>query len=155
MPKKVKPIPKGYHSVTPYLIVNAGEAAIAYYKKAFGAKLTVKLPMPGGKVGHAEMQIGDSMVMLADEFFEAGFKSPLSYGGAAVNIVLYVEKCDAVFKKAVAAGAKIFKPMQDQFYGDRSGTLVDPFGHIWIICTHVKDVSPKDMKKALAAMNKS
>jgi PhnB protein len=152
---KVKPIPKGYHAITPYLVVSGGEAAIAYYKKAFGAKLTVKMPMPGGKVGHAEMKIGDSMIMLADEFHEAGFKSPHSYGGAAVTIVLYVTKCDVVFKKAVKLGGMIFKPMQDQFYGDRSGTLVDPFGHVWTICTHVKNVSAKEMKKAMAAMSKS
>ena len=152
---KAKPIPKGYHAITPYLVVNGGKAAIAYYKKAFGAKLKVEMPMPGDKVGHAELQINDSMIMLADEFFEAGFKSPTSYGGAAVTIVLYVKDCDAVFKKAIKAGGRIFKPMQDQFYGDRSGTLVDPFGHVWTICTHKKDVSAKDMKKALAAMHKS
>ena len=151
---KVRPIPKGYNSITPYLVVDGADKAIAYYKKVFGAKELFRMPAPGGKIGHAELRIGDSVVMLADEWPQMGFKGPKAYGGAAVSILLYVEKCDAVYKKALAAGGSEIKPMQDQFYGDRSGTFIDPFGHMWTVATHVKDVSPKDMKKAAAAMAK-
>lgn len=151
---KVRPIPKGYNSITPYLVVDGADKAIAYYKKVFGAKELFRMAAPGGKIGHAELRIGDSVVMLADEWPQMGFKGPKAYGGAAVSILLYVEKCDAVYKKALAGGGAEIKPMQDQFYGDRSGTFVDPFGHVWTIATHVKDVSPKEMKKAAAAMAK-
>jgi PhnB protein len=151
---KVRPIPKGYSSITPYLVVDGADKAIAYYKKVFGAKEIFRMPAPGGKIGHAEIRIGDSVVMLADEWPQMGFKGPKAYGGAAVSILLYVEKCDAVYKKALANGGTEIKPMQDQFYGDRSGTFIDPFGHMWTVATHVKDVSPKDMKKAAAAMAK-
>ena len=151
---KVRPIPKGYNSITPYLVVDGADKAIAYYKKVFGAKEIFRMPAPGGKIGHAEIRIGDSVVMLADEWPQMGFKGPKAYGGAAVSILLYVEKCDAVYKKALANGGTEIKPMQDQFYGDRSGTFIDPFGHMWTVATHVKDVSPKDMKKAAAARAK-
>lgn len=151
---KVRPIPKGYSSITPYLVVDGADKAIAYYKKVFSAKEIFRMPAPGGKIGHAEIRIGDSVVMLADEWPQMGFKGPKAYGGAAVSILLYVEKCDVVYKKALANGGTEIKPMQDQFYGDRSGTFIDPFGHMWTVATHVKDVSPKDMKKAAAAMAK-
>ncbi len=151
MPDKVKPIPDGYHSVTPYLIVKAGMAAIEFYKKAFGAKELFRIPGPDGKVGHAEIGIGDSVVMLADEHPEMGAKSPQTIGGTPVSILLYVEDVDAVVRQAVTAGAKIQRPVEDKFYGDRMGTLDDPFGHIWHVATHIENVSPEEMKKRAAA----
>lgn len=152
MSGKVKPIPDGYHSVTPYLIVNGGAAAIEFYKKAFGAKEVMRMPGPDGKVGHAEIRIGDSVVMLADEHPEMGAKSPQTIGGTPVSILLYVEDVDAVVKQAVAAGAKIQRPIEDKFYGDRMGSVDDPFGHVWHIATHTKDVTPEEMKKAAAEL---
>jgi PhnB protein len=151
MPAKVKPIPDGYHSVTPYLIVNGGAAAIEFYKKAFGAKEQFRMPGPDGKIGHAEIRIGDSMVMLADESQEVGAKAPKSVGGTPVSIVLYVEDVDRVFAQAVAAGAKVERPLADQFYGDRTGGVLDPFGHRWHIATHKEDVSEEEMKRRMAA----
>jgi PhnB protein len=150
MSDKVKPIPDGYHSVTPYLIVKGGAAAIEFYKKAFGATEVMRLPGPDGKVGHAEIRIGDSVVMLADEHLEMGAKSPQTIGGSPVSILLYVEDVDAVVRKAVAAGAKIQRPVEDKFYGDRMGTLDDPFGHIWHVATHTENVTPEEMKKRAA-----
>jgi PhnB protein len=152
MSGKVKPIPDGYHSVTPYLIVNGGAAAIEFYKKAFGATEVMRMPGPDGKVGHAEIRIGDSVVMLADEHPEMGAKSPQTIGGSPVSILLYVEDVDPVFRQAVAAGAKIQRPIEDKFYGDRMGTVDDPFGHIWHVATHTKDVTPEEMKKAAAEL---
>src|ERR1700682_774933 len=127
----VKPIPDGYHTATPYLIVHDAAGAIEFYKKAFGATELMRLAGPGGKVGHAEIKIGDSPIMLADEFPDMGVRGPQALGGSAVGILLYIEDVDAMFSRALAAGAKVIKPLQNQFYGDRSGTLADPFGHLW------------------------
>ncbi len=151
----VKPIPDGYHSVTPYLIVDGAVRAIDFYKRVFGATELMRMPGPGGKVGHAEIKIGDSPIMLADEHPEMGFRGPRSLGGTPVTMLLYFKDADAVFGKAIAAGAMEMKPMQDQFYGDRSGTIMDPFGHIWTIATHVEDVSPEEMKRRMEAMPES
>src|SRR5262245_3662534 len=126
----VKPVPDGYHTATPYLIVKGAAAAIEFYKKAFGATERIRLPGPDGRVGHAEIQIGDSTIMLADEFPEMGIRAPQSPGGAGVSIALYVADVDVQFKKAIAAGAKEMRAVKDQFYGDRTGTLADPFGHV-------------------------
>ena len=152
MRTKIKPIPKGYHAVTPYLCVKGAAGAIAFYKKAFGAKEVMRMPGPGGTIGHAELQIGDSRIMLADEFPEMNFRSPRSVGGTPVNIHLYVPDVDRVAKKAVAAGAKPLRPVANQFYGDRGGSVEDPFGHVWHIATHIEDVSMRELKKRAAAM---
>ena len=149
----VKPVPDGYHTVTPYLIVNDAVRAIDFYKQAFGATELFRMQKPDGKIGHAELKIGDSPIMLADEHPEAGAKSPQSLGGAAVSILLYVEDADAVTEQAVAAGAKVLRPLQDQFYGDRSATLSDPFGHTWHVATHIEDVTPEEMQKHIEAAN--
>src|SRR5687768_9951490 len=148
----VKPIPDGYHSITPYLIVNNAVRALEFYRDAFGATELMRMEQPGGKVGHAEIQIGDSRVMLADEFPEMGAKSPTSIGGSPVGLMLYVEDVDARFRQAIAAGAKELRPVQDQFYGDRSGTLLDPFGHQWTIGTHTEDLTDEEIKQRMAAM---
>jgi PhnB protein len=148
----VKPVPDGYHTVTPYLIVNGASAAIDFYKKAFGAEELFRMPMPGGRVGHAEMKIGDSRIMLADEFPEMDARGPKSLGGTPVSILLYVNDCDAVFNRAVAAGAKVKRPIKDQFYGDRSGVIEDPFGHAWSIATHKEDVSSEEMQRRMKSM---
>jgi len=151
--KKVKPIPEGHHTVTPYLIVRGGAKALEFYVKALGAQELLRVDMPDGGLGHAEMKIGDSIVMLADEHPEMGYKAPQSYGGTPVSICLYVEDVDALVKQAVDAGAKLVRPLQDQFYGDRSGTLVDPFGHVWTISTHIEDVTPEEVAKRAAEMH--
>lgn len=148
---KVKPIPEGYHSVTPYLIINGASDAIDFYKRAFGAIELFRMPQPDGKVGHAEIKIGNSHVMLADEHPAMGYKSPATLGGSPVSLMIYVEDVDNVFNQAIAAGGKEEKPLQNQFYGDRSGTLTDPFGHVWHISTHIEDVSPEEMDKRMAA----
>ena len=153
----VKPVPDGYHTVTPYLIVNGASAAIDFYKKAFGAEELFRMPMPGGRVGHAEMKIGDSRIMLADEFPdhpESVAKSPQSLGGTSFGVNLYVEDVDTRFKQAVEAGAKVRRPLTTQFYGDRNGTVEDPFGHVWTISSHVEDVSGEELKKRMAALPK-
>jgi len=150
----VKPIPPGYHTVTPYLIVRGAAQAIEFYKKAFGAKETMRHASPDGRVGHAELTIGDSTIMLADEHPEMGFRGPQSLGGSAVCIVLYVEDVDARFNQAAGAGAKTLRPLKDQFYGDRSGTIEDPFGHVWTIATHKEDVSPEETKRRMEAATK-
>jgi len=152
MKTKTRAIPKGYHAVTPYLSVQGAADAIGFYKKAFGAKEIMRMSGPGGTIGHAEIQVGDSRIMLADEFPEMNFRSPRAVGGTPVNLHLYVPDVDKVVKKAVAAGATSLRPVADQFYGDRSGTLEDPFGHIWHIATHVEDVPMKELKKRAAAM---
>jgi PhnB protein len=152
MVKKVKPIPEGYHAVTPYLSVKGAGDAIEFYRKAFGAEELYRLPMPGGLVGHAELQIGDSRLMLADEMPQSTAKSPRSLGGTTAGLALYVPDVDARFKRAVDAGAKVLRPVENQFYGDRSGTVEDPFGHCWTIATHVEDVSPDEMEKRMAEM---
>ena len=150
----VKAIPEGYHSVTPYLIVDGGAAALDFYKRAFGATELFRMPSPGGKIGHAEIRIGDSTIMLADEHPEMNARSPKSIGGSPVSIMLYVEDCDAMAKQAVAAGAREIRPVATQFYGDRSGTFEDPFGHQWHLSTHVEDVSPEELEKRAAEMAK-
>lgn len=143
----VKPIPEGYHSVTPYLIVRGGSAAIEYYQKAFGAIELFRIPAPGGAVGHAEIKIGDSIIMLADEHPQMGFTGPLTIGGSPVSLMIYVEDVDTVFERAITAGATVKQALEDKFYGDRSGTLVDPFGHIWHISTHKEDVPAEEMER--------
>jgi PhnB protein len=142
-----KPIPEGYHSITPYLIVNGAAKAIDFYKLAFGAVELMRMPGPDGKLGHAEIRIGDSVIMLADEHPEMGYRSPTSLGGSAVSLMVYVERVDDVFGRAIAKGAKQLQPIKDQFYGDRSGTLQDPFGHTWTVATHVEDVPPEEMRR--------
>ena len=147
----VKPIPEGYHSVTPYLTINGAAQALEFYKTAFGATELFRMEH-GGKIGHAEIKIGDSPIMLADEFPEMGNRSPVSLGGSSVGIMIYVDDVDKIYNQAIAAGGKEVKPLQDQFYGDRSGTLTDPFGHIWTVATHKEDVSPEEIERRLAAM---
>lgn len=149
---KVKPIPEGYHTVTPYLIVNGAAAAIEFYRKVFRATEKVRMPSPGGKIGHAEIKIGDSMIMLADEHPEMGAKSPAATNGSPVSIVLYLEDVDATFKKAVAAGAMVMRPLEDKFYGDRMGSIADPFGHTWHLATHIEDVPEDEMKRRAAKL---
>lgn len=149
--KKVEPMPAEYPGVTPYLSVNDAAAAIEFYKKGFGATELMRLPGPDGKLGHAEIRIGDALVMLADEFPEYGNLSPRTLGGSAVRLHMYVEDVDAFFEKALAAGAKVLIPIADQFYGDRSGRLEDPFGHVWLVSTHIEDVSPEEMQKRMEA----
>jgi PhnB protein len=148
---KVKPIPEGYHSTTPYLCVKGAADAIEFYKKAFGAKEVLRMADPSGKVGHAEIQIGDSRVMLADEYPEMGFLSPKSIGGTPVMMHLYVEDVDATVPRAVAAGAKVTREVADQFYGDRGGKIEDPFGHSWYVATHKEDLSQEEIQKRAAA----
>jgi PhnB protein len=146
----VKPIPDGYHSVTPYLVCRGAAKAIDYYKRVFGAEEIMRMPAPGDRVGHAELRIGDSVVMLADEHPEAGARSPESVGGTPVSLMVYVPDVDTTYKKALAAGAREIRALADQFYGDRSGTITDPFGHQWTIATHVEDVSPEEMNRRMA-----
>ena len=147
----VKPTPEGYHTLTPYLIVKGAARALDFYAKALGAKELFRMAEPSGRVGHAEMSIGDSRFMLADEFPDAGAVAPVEGQGHCVSFLLYVPDVDAAFARAVAAGAKAVRPVQDQFYGDRSGTLRDPFGHQWTLATHVEDVSPEEMRRRLEA----
>ena len=148
----VSPIPDGYSSVTPYLIISGAKVAIEFYKTVFGATERLCLPGPDGRVAHAELEIGDSVIMLADECPERGAKSPQTYGGSPVSIHLYVNNSDQVYAKALAAGAKSIRPVENQFYGDRSGGFTDPFGHQWHVATHVEDVSPAELQRRLAAM---
>jgi PhnB protein len=147
---KVKPIPDGYHSVTPYLIIKGASAAIDYYKKAFGATELFRMDHEG-KVGHAELKIGDSPIMLADENPQMGYVGPQTLGGTPVSLMIYVENVDTTYKQALAAGGTELKAVQDWFYGDRSGTLKDPFGHVWTVSTHQEDVTPEEMDKRMAA----
>lgn len=147
MNKKVNPIAEGFHTATPHLITANAAKAIKFYKEVFGATELARLTTPDGKVGHAEIQVGDSRLMLADECAEWDARSPQTVGGSPVFIMLYLEDVDAVVNRAVAAGAKLSKPVADQFYGDRSGTITDPFGHKWTIATHVEDVPPEEMKR--------
>jgi len=151
----VKPIPEGYHSVTPYLIVKGAARAIEFYKKAFGATELMRFPGPNDSVMHAEIKIGDSPVMLADEKDDAGYRSPQSVGGSPVSLMVYVQDVDKVFNQAVSSGANATRPVADQFYGDRLGTLVDPFGHVWSIATHKEDVSEQEMQRRMQALPKS
>ena len=146
-----KPIPDGYHAVTPYLIVKGAARAIEFYEVAFGARELFRMPRPDGRVGHAELQIGDSRLMLADEHPEIGARSPQSIGGSPVTIHLYVPDVDATVARAVAAGARLDRPVADQFYGDRNGGLTDPFGHVWFVATHKEDVAPDELERRAAA----
>lgn len=148
----VKAIPDGYASVTPYLIVHGAAKAIEFYQHVFGATERLRLPTASGGVAHAELEIGDSLIMLADECPERGAKSPQSIGGTPVSFHLYVTDVDAVYAKGVAAGAKPVRPVENQFYGDRTGLFTDPFGHSWNVATHVEDVSPEELQKRMAAM---
>lgn len=150
----VKAIPDGYQGVTPYLIVRGASRAIEFYKRAFGAKELTRMPMPDGRIGHAELAIGNGRIMLADENPEWQAKSPQLLGGSPVGLAVYVEGVDKFVETATAAGAAIERPLQDQFYGDRSATLRDPFGHQWTIAQHIEDVSPAEMAKRMAAMPK-
>jgi PhnB protein len=147
----VKPIPDGYHSVTPYLIFNDAAGAIEFYKKAFGVKELFRFPM-GKRIGHAEILIGNSKIMLADENPQVEAYSPQHYHGSPISLMIYVEDVDSFAKKALAAGAKAVRPVENQFYGDRSGVFLDPYGYKWTIGTHVEDVSPKEMEQRMANM---
>ena len=150
----VKPIPDGYHTATPYLVVHDAARAIEFYQKAFGATLLMRFDAPGGKVGHAEIKIGDSPIMLSDECPEFGTKSAKTLGGTPMGLCLYVEDADKVFNQAVAAGATVLRPVQDQFYGDRSGTVTDPFGLLWTVATHKEDVSAEEIGRRMEALMK-
>jgi PhnB protein len=153
----VKPIPEGYHTATPYLAVDDAAEAIEYYKKAFGAKERVRMDAPEGKIGHAELEIGDSLVMLSDPFPQATTRTPKELGGTSASVFLYVEDVDAVVQRATEEGGTITREVADQFWGDRFGAVTDPFGHVWTIATHVEDVPPEEMaeraKAAMAAMS--
>ncbi len=149
MPKSVRPIPEGYHSVTPYLTVNNAARALDFYQRAFGAKEIMRMNGPDGKIGHAEFKIGDSIIMLADEMPAGGTRSPQSLSGTTAGIFLYVDAVDKVFNQAVAAGAKVDTPLSDMFWGDRYGKLTDPFGHSWSLATHIEDVAPQEMEKRM------
>ena len=150
----VSPIPAGYHSVTPYLMVRNAVGAIAFYREAFGAEELMRFEGPPGRIAHAEVKIGDSHVMLADEHPDEGFVGPQTLGGAGASLMLYVEDVDKTFARAVAAGATVRRPVADQFYGDRVGTLTDPFGHVWTVATHKEDVSVEEAKRRMEAMMK-
>jgi PhnB protein len=151
MTRKTNYIPDGYHTATPYLIVSGASAAIEFYKKVFGATETIRFPQPDGKVGHAEIKIGDSTIMLADEFPDMGARGPKSFGGTPVSIMVYVRDVDAVVREAVRAGATLTRPVEDKFYGDRAGGVTDPFGHVWYIATHTEDVAPEELQRRAAA----
>jgi PhnB protein len=148
----VQAIPTAYAAVTPYLIVRNAAALLDFYKQAFDATEVLRLPAPGGKIGHAEIKIGQGMVMLADESPESGHKAPQTLGGTPVGMMFYVTDVDTQFAKAIAAGASVKEPLKDQFYGDRSGTLTDPAGHVWTLATHTEDVSPDEMDRRMKAM---
>jgi PhnB protein len=145
----VKAVPDGYRTVTPYLSVDGASAAIAFYTKAFAATEVMRLPGPDGKLGHAEIQIGDSRVMLADEFPQMNFRGPKTIGGSPVHIHLYVQDVDAFYARALAAGAKTLRPIADQFYGDRSVSVEDPFGHVWHLATHKEDLTPEEIARRM------
>jgi PhnB protein len=153
MADSVNFIPEGYTAVTPYLYIRDAARAIEFYQRVFGATEVMRMGDPSGKIGHAEIKIGGAHVMLADEFEDVHARSPQSFGGSPVGILLYVEDVDAVAERAVAAGAKMLSPLKDEFYGDRMGKLEDPFGHIWAIATHKEDVSPEEMERRLMALH--
>ena len=145
----VKPIPEGYHTVTPYLVVNNATGAIDFYKRAFGAKEIMRMDGPPGKIGHAELRIGDSVIMLADEMPGTSTRAPQSLNGTTAGIFLYVNDVDSAFKQATSAGAKVEMPLADMFWGDRYGRLMDPYGHSWSLATHKEDVAPEEMQKRM------
>ena len=149
----VKPIPDGYHSVTPYLVVDDAKAAIDFYTRAFGATEKFRLPM-GDRIGHAEIKIGDSHVMLADEFPDMGHRGPKALGGTPVSLMVYVEDVDSTFRKAIEAGATEKRPVENQFWGDRMGTLTDPFGHMWSLATTVEEVAPDELQRRMEQFSK-
>lgn len=149
---RVKPIPEGYHSVTPYLYIRGAARAIDFYKNVFGATEKMRMPTPDGKIMHAELQIGDSVLMLADENPKSHAHSPETLGGVTNGVLLYLENVDSVVERAVKAGAKILRPSEDQFYGDRMGTILDPFGQMWSVATHIEDVTPEEMKKRMTKL---
>jgi PhnB protein len=150
----VKPIPDEYPQVVPYLCVNGAAAAIQFYSQVFGATERLRMPGPDDPIGHAELQLGDSVIMLSDEFLEMNVRSPKTIGGSPVTLSVYVEDVDAVVERAVQAGATVLRPVENQFYGDRSGQFEDPFGHRWSVATHVEDISPEEMtRRAEEAMN--
>ena len=146
----VKPVPEDFQRVTPYLCVDGASAAIDFYARVLGTTERMRMQTPEGTVSHAELQLGDSLIMLADEFPELGVRSPKAFGGSPVTLSVYVEDVDAVFERAQRAGAKVLRPLEDQFYGDRSGQFEDPFGHRWSVATHVEDVSPEEMARRAA-----
>jgi len=148
---KAKAVPAGFHTATPYLFVQGAANAIDFYKSAFKAREIMRMPAPGGRVGHAQIKIGDSHIMISDESPDMGTVGPKSLGGSPVMLYLYVKDVDAVVAQAVAAGAKLVHPVKDQFYGDRSGGLEDPFGHIWHVATHKEDVPPKELRRRAEA----
>lgn len=145
----VKPIPDGYHTLTPYLIVRGGKAALEFYKKAFGATEVLRLDMPDGSLAHAEMKIGDSIFMMGEENEEYQCRSPLKLGGTPLGLMIYVKDADAAYNQAIAAGATVLRPIKNQFYGDRSGTVTDPFGHQWTVATHVEDVPHEELMQRM------
>jgi PhnB protein len=153
----VKPIPEGYHTLTPYLAVEDAAKAIDFYKQAFGAKEKMRMEAPGGKIGHAEIEIGDSLVMLSDPFPQSTVRPPGEIGGTSASVFMYVEDVDAVVRRAVDAGATVTMEIEDMFWGDRFGSIADPFGHTWSIATHVEDLAPEEIaersKAAMAAMS--
>jgi PhnB protein len=151
MTPKVNPVPQGYHTITPNLTVSEADKALDFYQKAFGAEETVRMPGPGGRIMHAELRIGDSVIMLHEEMPEMGSKSPKSYGGTPVGFYVYVENVDAAWKRAVDAGAKPTMPLQDMFWGDRTGRLEDPFGHAWNLAQHIGDPTPEEMERGQEA----
>jgi PhnB protein len=148
----VKPIPEGYPRVSPYIVVDGAQKAIEFYTTVLGFAERMRMPGPDGRIGHAELQLDDSVVMLADEFPEMGAKAPSAYGGSPVSLSVYVEDVDATFERATESGATVVRPLENQFYGDRSATFDDPFGHRWTIHTHVEDVSPEEMARRAAEM---
>ena len=145
--KKVLAIPKGYHSITAYLIVTPAAKAMEFYKKAFGAKERMRMERPGGKIAHVELTIGNSKIMLSDEYPEMNVRGPAAFGGCAIGLHFYTKDVDSVVKRAVTFGAKLIRPVEDRFYGDRAGEIQDPFGHRWSIATHIEDVTPAKIRK--------
>jgi PhnB protein len=154
MANKVKPIPEGYHSITPYLVIKGAAAAIDFYKQAFGAVEIMRMPQPDGRVGHAELKFGNSIVMLADEYPEMQVVGPKTLGNTSVGLLLYLDDVDKAVERAVSLGATIKKPIADQFYGDRTGTIEDPFGHKWTLAVHIEDVTPEEMQRRMAEQSK-
>jgi PhnB protein len=148
----VKPIPDGYPRVTPYLCVEGASAAIEFYREVLGATERMRMPAPDGKIGHAELQVGDSVIMLSDEYPEMGMRGPRAVGGTPVTLFVYVEDVDAAFERALSSGATALRPVEDQFYGDRAGQFEDPFGHRWSVATHVEDVPPDEIARRAAEM---